>query len=164
MRDVLDGWLRRKLRGEPFRPLRERTISRQWERLTGRMLFGSVTLRVSPADEFSFVDNAAWPLNDADEYSEAVLDGILDALLLDVCEPPGGAQFVLEAIEWRPVASVPHGYKQAAREAVGDLYGLDQRERLGFADDDAVLPQFERTRCQPRWQAPLNIALDRNHS
>jgi hypothetical protein len=137
VRDFLQGWISRKLQGEPYRPLRERTISHQWHKLTGRELYGSVTLHVVPSEEFRFVDNAAWP-EQREVFSQCVLDGILDALLIDLGAPPGKATFVLEAIEWRKGSSVPRAYGEAAREAVGELFALNERERLGIGDEDAV--------------------------
>ena len=102
-----------------------------------RAMFGCITLCVTPADEFRFIDHVSWPA-EPELFSLCVLDGILDALLIDLGESPGGATFTLEAIEWRPVSSVPRAYGIATREAVSELYGLDQRERLGFVDDNAA--------------------------
>jgi hypothetical protein len=133
VKELYDAWLNRKLAREPFRPLREWVVSRHWRRKTGRELFGGVTLRVRPAESFVFESACVWP-GSKEEFEESILDGILDALLVDLTSAPGAAAFVLEAIEWRGDSSVPRAYYMAAREAVGEAFALNEQERLRVAD------------------------------
>jgi hypothetical protein len=68
-------------------------------------------------------------------HSACVLDGILDALLLDLGVSPGG-EFILESVEWRKIDSVPAAYGATAREAVGELFRSNERDRLGLSGDE----------------------------
>lgn len=134
---MYEEWLGRKLAREPFRPEREWVVSKEWYRITGgREMFGRVTIRVAPSDGFGFDDACTWPDDDhAKDFTNAVLDGILDCLLIDVCASPGKAQFRLEAIEWRADSSVPWAYYRAAREAIAEAFGLNEKARIGMVGD-----------------------------
>ncbi len=126
-------WLKRKLSQPQFVPIQQLRVSKEWRRITGgRIMFGAVTLQVSAADEFCFIaDSALWPRN-PESFSDAVLEGILDALFIDVGSAPGRAQFILEAIGWDEEASVAYAYGQAAREAVTLAFEQNEKARLGI--------------------------------
>jgi hypothetical protein len=116
-----------------FKPVREIVVSNDWCRITGgREMFGAVTIRVVPADEFALEIALKWPDGSrAIDYTNAVLDGILDCLFVDVGASLGKARFRLEAIEWRDDSSVPFAYYRATRECVREIFGLNEKGKLG---------------------------------
>jgi hypothetical protein len=79
-----------------------------------------------PATAFSFTSIAEWPSPECD-YTEAVLEGILDELFAaDLGHVGARVQFTLEKIEWHNVDSSSVTFYHAARGAVREILGRDQ--------------------------------------
>ena len=126
-----DGWLDRELAQAPLELQRPWTISRKWEKVGGgRIMFGEVTLTAAPSQAFSFTEEITWP-TDYPYFKRCVLDGILDAVFIDLAGAPSHVSFVLNEIKWHEATSVPHAYYRAAREAVEEVFAED--ERASFA-------------------------------
>lgn len=123
----LENWLSRK-RERPQLSIREKRISRfKFTRALGpRGQFAVVHMRGEPATELSFTSLAKWPGPTCD-YTEAVLDGILDELFaVDLGHVPARIHFTLEKIEWHDVDSSAVAFYYAARGAVREILGRDQ--------------------------------------
>jgi hypothetical protein len=99
-------------------------------------MFGAVTLRVTPSSSFRFESNCTFPLS-SDFYQNAVVDGIFDALFVDLNTGPERAAFVLQSIEWRESISVPYAYYRATRDAVSEAFALNEEERVGIQGSTA---------------------------
>ena len=132
MNDLLQQWLQRKLTGKLMYLSTPVTVSHTYHVTTGpRYIFGKVTLAASPAETFAFSSEVSWPDRQNDDL---VLDGILDVLLSQRHEPILGATFVLTAIGWHDVDSVPIGYYFASREATKRMIQLDDgRHNFSFS-------------------------------
>ena len=118
MRDILYGWLERKL--QAARLLREaaRATGRFSRQMGGQGVFGQVTLSAVPAAEFSYTSRVIWPDEQTQIYEDCVLDGILDVLLNEWMHPILGVAVTLEEISWHVVDSDAVGCRMAAREAM----------------------------------------------
>jgi hypothetical protein len=124
--EYFDEWLARKL-ARPQLSIRETRLARfKFTRaLGGRGQFAVVHLRGEPADSFSFTSVAEWPVPNND-YSVAVLDGILDELYgVDLGYVAARARFTLEKIEWHAVDSCAVAFYHAARGAAREILGRD---------------------------------------
>jgi hypothetical protein len=137
MNELYRAWLDRKVQTEPFVPMHEWIVSKQWSRTVPRAMFGAVTLRVEPSDSFRFDSNCTFPLS-PDQYLNAVIDGIFDALFVDLNTGPERGLFVLHAMEWREGISVPYAYYRATREAVSEAFALNEQERCGIRCNTAL--------------------------
>src|SRR5438874_12335239 len=115
----LDKWITRK-RARQFLSIRETRCSRfKYAHQFGpRGHFAVILLRGEPANAFAFESLATWP-DPRDDYTTAVLDGILDELFASgVGHVVANVHFVLEAIEFHPVDSCDAAYYLAARGSV----------------------------------------------
>jgi hypothetical protein len=92
-----------------------------------------------PREHFAYSSVASWPLDDP-RFENAVRDGILDAVLIDLACGLAGIAVTLEAIGWHELHSVPRAYYGAAREALLEIFAKDQERRLGgiTTGDDAI--------------------------
>lgn len=125
MSELYDAWLSRKLQQTPTRLHRSWIVSKTWKKHTGgRILYGEVTLTAAPSLEFSYHSIVSWP-TDYPHFQHCVIDGILDAIFIDLVLSPSCVEFKLENIGWHDDDSVPRAYYQAARGAVGEIFALD---------------------------------------
>lgn len=105
--NLYQAWLQRKLDQSPFELIRAVTVTKTWRKSTGgRILFGHLTLEATPSETFSYHEEVTWP-TDYPYFNGCVIDGILDALLIDLGHTPGNTCFVLKAVEWHEEYSVP---------------------------------------------------------
>ena len=124
MMQYLNDWLARKS-VRPTLSIREaRSIRFEYKRALGpRGAFAVVHLRGEQAAEFAFSSVVEWPVPE-DDYTTAVLDGILDELFAtDVGHVVANVRFTLEKIEWHDVDSCAVAFYHAARGAVRELLG-----------------------------------------
>lgn len=123
----LKDWLARKT-DRPLLSIREtRSIRFKYTRALGpRGHFAVVHLRGEPATEFAFSSVAEWPTPE-DDYTTAVLDGILDELFAaDLGHVAANVRLTLEKIEWHDVDSCAVAFYHAARGAVREIVGRDK--------------------------------------
>jgi len=133
--NLYQTWLQRKLDQSPFELIRAVTVTKTWRKSTGgRILFGQLTLEATPSETFSYHEEATWP-TDYPYFNGCVIDGILDALLIDLGHTPGNTCFVLKAVEWHEEYSVPRAYHEAAREAVAEIFAENEKHRIGYPFD-----------------------------
>lgn len=126
MLSYLADWLIRKS-DRPRLSIREaRSACFKFARPLGpRGQFAVVYLRGEPATAFAFASVAEWPTPKCD-YSNAVLDGILDELFAtDLAHVAANTRFTLERIEWHDVDSCAVAYYYAARGATREILGRD---------------------------------------
>jgi hypothetical protein len=136
MRPFLDEWFRRKT-NRPLLSIKKSRKSRfKYTRALGaRGHFAVVRIHGEPASEFAFESHATWP-NPRDDYTHAVLDGILDELYASgLGHIVAKVHFTLEAIEWHDVDSCAIAFYHAARGAAREILGLDS-----FNDYNVELP------------------------
>lgn len=125
-----EGWLNRKLAQPPMKLRHSWTMTRKWERVTGgRILFGELTLVAEPSQTFSYTEEVVWP-TDYPYFRNCVLDGILDGVFIDLGHSPTLTSFILKDIRWHDEYSVPRAYRQAAREAIGEIFCANEQESL----------------------------------
>ena len=123
----IEEWLARK-RGRPRLSIREERAARfQFVRHLGpRGQFAAVHIRGKPADTFGFTSLVHWPSPEGD-YTNAILDGILDELFATEPGPVAGKiHSTLEKIEWHDVDSSEVAFYHAARGAVREILGRDR--------------------------------------
>jgi len=114
---ALQSWFNRKLHARRLRLCEERLITERYSKIYGPGAdFGVVTLAAHAADEFTFSSCAVWPAED--NFEDAVLDGVLDALFCARYDAiVSGVAITLAAIEWCDVDSTRVGYYHAAKTA-----------------------------------------------
>ena len=100
-------------------------------------MFAHLTLTAEPSEAFGYVEEVKWP-TDYPYFKHCVLDGILDGLLVDLGRTPAQVRFTLNAIKWHEEHSVPHAYYRAAREAVTEIFGLNERLRLSIPGEEGL--------------------------
>lgn len=89
-------------------------MTSEYTRGTCHNLYGKIVLSAAPAETFSFRSTAVWP---HENYDNAVLTGILEALKDAALAPDSGAEFVLLEIGWRDTESCWDSYYLAAKQA-----------------------------------------------
>jgi hypothetical protein len=135
MTEPYDGWLKRKLEQQPVELAQSWTVTKEWRHITGgRIMYADLTLTAEPFEAFAYVEQVNWPI-DYPYFKHCVLDGILTGVLIDLGHVPTRVRFTLNAIKWEEQNSVPHAYYQAAREAVKEIFGLNERLRLRIPDE-----------------------------
>jgi hypothetical protein len=79
----IDEWFRRKTAARCVGIREAREVSYTHDRHLGpRWEFAGITLRVEPAETFSFESGAVWPEGfRSEDYVPLILDGVLDELL-----------------------------------------------------------------------------------
>jgi hypothetical protein len=127
MPNYLEDWLARKRERRQLSIHEKRSVRFKFTRNLGpRGQFAVVHLRGEPAQAFAFSSVAEWP-SPEDDYTIAVLDGILDELFAaDLGHVAAQVQFTLEKIEWHDVDSSAVAFYHAARGAVREILGRDQ--------------------------------------
>ena len=114
-RDQLHAWTQRRLARGWFKLKVPRTETHEMHKhLGGRSIYGYVSLSAEPADTFSFRSTALW---DPEDYTDFVLDGVLDALFPSV-NPIFGVAVVLTEVRWHEIDSCAAAYQVAATEAM----------------------------------------------
>jgi hypothetical protein len=127
MTHYLEDWLARKSKRPQVSICKARSARFKFKRALGpRGQFAVVHLCGEPATAFAFTSAAQWPSKD-DDYTVAVLDGILDELLaVDLGHVAGRVHFTLQEIEWHDVDSSAVAFYHAARGAVREILGRDE--------------------------------------
>jgi hypothetical protein len=125
---AFDDWFQRKkvARAVGIREMRE--VSFTHKRASGpRGEFGGITLRVEPAEVFSFSSTVTWPADEiAADYNKSVLDGVIDELIARDVEPYVTLLRVTAlSIEWHHIDFCQRAFYFAARGAIRRGLGLE---------------------------------------
>lgn len=107
-------WFERKLSLEPLPIKGSVVVAYEYKKYIGRYLYAKVVISASNADEFSFESEAEWKQED---YTQAVLNGILDVLFSYRSTPILKGAFVLKEIGWDDIDSAEIAFYRAARMA-----------------------------------------------
>jgi hypothetical protein len=128
----LNEWFERKLRARRYRLRTNARAMETWSRCTGpRNLFGQVTLSATPADEFSYFSRVSWPDKEQFQmYEDCVLDGILNAILIQRTDPVLGVAVTLEEIAWNEIESCALAYGMAAQQAMNKVLSAGGSEPI----------------------------------
>ncbi|HXT10655.1 MAG TPA: hypothetical protein VN873_03765 [Candidatus Angelobacter sp.] len=126
----LHDWLDCKIRSHRYRLRVPARAAETFRRHTGpRYVFGQVTLSAVPAEGLGYSSRVTWPAGEQVQlYEDCVLEGILDAIILQPIEPVLGIAVTLEEIAWHEVDSCAGAYHMAAQQAMQQILSAGGRE------------------------------------
>ena len=108
-------WLERKAMYAGATVAGTRTVTKEYRRSTGRMLFAGITLTVSPANDLS----VCFKVDPGDkDYRAAIEDAIFCALLSQYKQPISRIAVTIEDVKHDDIGSSYYTFKMATSEAI----------------------------------------------
>ncbi len=108
-------WLERKAGYPGATVASTRTVTKEYRRHTGRILFAQVTLTVSPAPDLSL----RFKVDPTDiDYRAAIEDTVFCALLSQYRQPVSRVAVTIEDVKEDDIGSSYHTFKMATSEAI----------------------------------------------